>query len=419
MSGVLTAYHILHSQQSSTSDSAGKPPTVLLLDARDLCSGATARNGGHAKIKTSTLAGLKDGKERIEMQGYVLRVMAELKSIVDGENGLGEECEFEMRRSFDVYCDQAELEGVKRVYDEDRKSGEEWVKQVSYLGPDMVENVTSIKGAVGAFSSPCVSFWPYKFVTGLLARMVHRYARLINVQTNTPVTSVSNDHILTTPRGSVKARKIVFATNAWTPGILPSYADTITPIKGMASHHTPQRPIHPQLNNTYNIHFPPNLSTGRATGVDYLNPRPNGSIVVGGGGWLFKPHLSSWWDNFDDSTHFPPSVEAHWESYMQSNFLDWENSRATPDYVWTGIMGHTSDGMPHVGRVVGEEGEEVKGQWMLAGFNGGGMALIAVAARAVARMVLVDLGFEGVKEEFGLLEGFGTGVGRMGKENKI
>jgi hypothetical protein len=64
--------------------------------------------------------------------------------------------------------------------------------------------------------------------------------------------------------------------------------------------------------------------------------------------------------------------------------------------------------MPHVGRVPGRER-----QWMLAGFNGGGMAMIAVAAKAVAKMVVEDLGFGDVKGEFGLLGVFGTAMGRM------
>jgi len=131
--------------------------------------------------------------------------------------------------------------------------------------------------------------------------------------------------------------------------------------------------------------------------------------VVGGGSWLFKADKSSWWNNFDDGERFGGEVEKYWtDSYMQKTFLGWEDSRAGPDCIWVGIMGYTGDGMPHVGRVPG-----TKGQWMLAGFNGGGMALIATAAKAVAKMVLEDKGFGDVKGEFGLLEGMGTGAERM------
>lgn len=87
--------------------------------------------------------------------------------------------------------------------------------------------------------------------------------------------------------------------------------------------------------------------------------------------------------------------------------MDREDSEARTDYIWVGIQAATPDGVPHVGRVVGR-----KNQWVLAGFNGGGMALIATSARAIAKMVTDDLGFEDVQEEFGLPEGFKTSAER-------
>lgn len=406
MSSILTLYHIL---QSSPPENL---PSVLLLDARSLCSGATARNGGHAKVKTATLAGLKTEKERNDLQDYVFGVMRDLKEVVDAEEGLAEECEFEMRQSFDVFQDPEELKSVKDVFDR----GGEWTKSRQFVGEGMVEQVTSSKSAVGAFSSPALSLWPYKFVAGILRRMLERYGKeVLNVQMNTPVTSITVEddaNVLTTPRGKVKAGKVVFATNAWTAGLLPDFQDTITPVKGMASHHKPEKPVHPHLNNTYNIHFAPNAD-GKPTGTDYLNPRPNGGVVVGGGNWFYSHDTDVWRGNFDDSTHFPAPAEQHWNAYMQSTFLGWEDSKSNADMVWTGIMGYTSDGMPHIGRVPG-----AKGQWMLAGFNGGGMALIATAAKAVAKMVVQDSGFEDVQEEFGLLEGFATSTARLGKEKR-
>jgi glycine/D-amino acid oxidase-like deaminating enzyme len=338
--------------------------------------------------------------------------MRELEEIVGKEEGLGQECEFEVRRSFDVFQDREEMEGVKRVVDEARRRGETWIREIEYIGDvgkDEVEKETRIKGAVGAFSCPAVSMWPYKFVSGLLARLLQRFDDdVVNVQMDTPVTHVSTDNVLTTPRGTIRAGKVVFATNAWTAGLLGEFAGTITPVRGMASHHLPPRKIEQHLDHTYNIFFAKTPS-GHSTGVDYLNPRPDGGIVVGGGAWHFRQDRASWWNNFDDSTHFRDNVEAHWDGYMASTFLGWGDSEKVLDMVWTGIMGSTRDGMPHVGRVGGKK------QWILAGFNGGGMSIIPTAAKAVARMVVDDSGFEDVKREFGLLEGWGTAAERMEK----
>jgi len=79
--------------------------------------------------------------------------------------------------------------------------------------------------------------------------------------------------------------------------------------------------------------------------------------------------------------------------------------------LWTGIQGYTTDGMPHVGRVLDRENE-----WMLCGFNGGGMSIIFTTAEAVARMV----GGESCEfEDTGLPELFRTSRERvMGSEEK-
>lgn len=45
-------------------------------------------------------------------------------------------------------------------------------------------------------------------------------------------------------------------------------------------------------------------------------------------------------------------------------------------------MGITVDGLPHAGRVPG-----TTNQWILAGFNGGGMLLIPTMTQGIAKMV--------------------------------
>jgi glycine/D-amino acid oxidase-like deaminating enzyme len=102
--------------------------------------------------------------------------------------------------------------------------------------------------------------WPYKFVTGLLARLLEKTS--INVQAHTPVISVAQSHdgssLAFTPRGTIHAKRVVFATNAYTSGIAPLYADTIVPVKGTCSHiKTPkdtQCPP-PHLTQTYGLSF--------------------------------------------------------------------------------------------------------------------------------------------------------------------
>lgn len=135
-------------------------------------------------------------------------------------------------------------------------------------------------------------------MTGLLANLLERTS--INVQTHTPVTSVtttsSGSSIVKTPRGSIRARKVVFASNAYTSGILPAFSNKIMPTKITNSHikvpsNTPFPA--PQLNQTYGLTF-------RKGERDYLIPRPDGGVICGGAKATYQADVESWFDNFDD-----------------------------------------------------------------------------------------------------------------------
>ena len=176
-----------------------------------------------------------------------------------------------------------------------------------------------------------LSFWPYKFVTQLLERVLSKGTA--NLQTNTPVTAIETDadegYNIHTDRGKVKTPTIVFATNGYTAGLLPQYRDVITPTKATASHITlPPGHDAPDLSNTYNIRY----SKHR---VDYLNPRPDGSIVVGGGKWTYEKERELWYDVHDDSTLIEPARH-YFDGLMQRYFRGWEDSGAETESVWTG-----------------------------------------------------------------------------------
>lgn len=67
-------------------------------------------------------------------------------------------------------------------------------------------------------------------------------------------------------------------------------------------------------------------------------------------------------------------------------------------------MGSTKDALPHAGLVPGSDN-----QWILAGFNGGGMAMIFTLAKAISGMVLHGETFE----QAGILSMFKTTSERL------
>lgn len=173
------------------------------------------------------------------------------------------------------------------------------------------------------------TIWPYKFIMGLLSKIVGSSA--LNVQAHTPVTSVASEsvssHLVNTPRGSIRASKVIYATNAYAPGLLPEYSSNIVPVRGLCCHiAVPEGKHAPFLPYSYILN---------GDGCSYLISRPDGSIVVGGAQYTFKEAKEQWYGVVDDSTLIEPAKD-YYKDYMQRTFQGWEDSGAYVKEIWTG-----------------------------------------------------------------------------------
>lgn len=173
-------------------------------------------------------------------------------------------------------------------------------------------------------------------VMHLLQRAVDRG---VNLQTNTPVLSVSDApsqdgyYTISTQRGILLAKKVVFATNAYTSSLLPAYSQKIVPCRGICTRITcPPGVTPPYLPNSTSIRSKPGW-------YDYQIPRLDGSIIVGGARHTFLPVLKEWYDVTDDSTMIKPAMSHFEDGLMQKTYQGWEHSGAKLDRAWTGIMG--------------------------------------------------------------------------------
>jgi glycine/D-amino acid oxidase-like deaminating enzyme len=154
ISGVSVAYHL--SQPDPGAGEASTPPSILLLEARQVCSGATGRNGGHVKVKARTLLRVSEneGPEYSEsLAAYVDAQINALKDVVERERI---SCEFELRRSYDVFLNQEEAESVRASWAR-YSSQRTWAKPRQLLDSAVAESVSSVKGAEVAVSSPACS----------------------------------------------------------------------------------------------------------------------------------------------------------------------------------------------------------------------------------------------------------------------
>lgn len=396
-SGIACAYYL-------TKDGPSPAPSVTLLEARELCSGATGRNGGHVKPDTyyniPKYTKLFGAEAAASIARYEASQVYAVKELVEKE---GIECDFHLTRATDVFLDVQAAKDAEAAFRQVQAEGVVNLQDVHFVNnPSLAERISGVKGAVSAFTFTAGQIYPYTLVTSLLELALSRGN--INLQTFTPVTAVSPTrdsegfYHITTPRGTLKARKILMCTNAYTSSILSQFRSRIIPVRGIVCRiTTPDATKSPRLANTYALRFNSGL-------MDYLIQRPSdNSIIVGGARVTFIRDLSSWYDNVSDDKLVSPSAEEYFDGYMQRHFVGWENSGARVDRIWTGIMGYSADVVPFVGAVPGTG----KGVYVVGGFTGHGMPAILGCAKAVAEEIQMEI--KGLKGgEDGLWKGLGT-----------
>ncbi|KAM5449683.1 hypothetical protein MaudCBS49596_004804 [Microsporum audouinii] len=394
-SGASVAYHIFQGNET--------PPSTVLLEARQLCSGATGRNAGHLRPEMYAHASKFISRHGVEAAAEIVKYeISHLRVLADVIEREKIDCDLVLTRSFDVYFDQEVMDKVRRgveplVSNSYQQGKYDFMKDAEFRFPtpehplsDDELKETKVKGAKGFVSFPAGHIWPYKFISGLLEIAV---SKGLNLQTNTPVLEISPNRDeegywkVTTgnDRGIIHAKKVILASNAYTSALAPEYEKAIVPCKGLCCHVVVPSPAEedggcqklppPCLANTY--------VTRHGFGAGgYVIPRPDGSMIVCGASHTFTPFLEQWHNNADDGVLI--DVAKHYfDGYMQRTFIGWEDSGAYSKEVWTGVMGYSADSLPHIGKVPSKEG-----QLIIAGFNGHGMPVCFLAGKAIAQMAL-------------------------------
>ncbi|KAI9148163.1 Ferric/cupric reductase transmembrane component B [Paramyrothecium foliicola] len=381
ITGATVAYKLL-SRDPETS--------ILMLEARTAASGASGRNGGHArsgswkKIKSwidtyGEDEGLKVGK----MEQDSIDDLADFVRTHNISNGWRDVETADVYWTKEAFADAVKIVEFQRELEARRPNDVPKNDRTVYAGQEARDHWRwpEILGAV-TFSAHTQN--PYLTVCAMLEQSL---SNGLNLQTNTlalglsPLSGRSKCGAkweVKTNRGTVKGKQVVLATNAYTNALHPGFADTKFLVPGRSQCSA----VHPERDTAGNPVF------GRSTsypdlhsGNNYIAPgtKTEGDVIYGGG-TTFSPTREK---NITDDSVVNEVIAAHLQRVARVTY-GYKNWGETTEVIkdWTGITCDTPDGLPVVGGVPGEEG-----LWASVCMNGHGMAWGFRSAEALVEMM--------------------------------
>ncbi|KAJ7328488.1 nucleotide-binding domain-containing protein [Mycena albidolilacea] len=391
-------------------DSSEEPLRVVMLEARDVCSGATGRNGGHISPNTyqdySEVAAKYGPSAAQAIMRFRLAHLSALLEVATEEDLLRES---QARRvdQFDAYLQDKVYQRAKNALEGYLTACPEWRGKhiVSDDDKSALKDLQLSSRVAGYISQPGGALHPYRLITGILSRLLAAYPSF-QLFTNTPCTDIGlavdrGSYRIATSQGILSATHVVHATNAWASHLLPGMRRKIVPVR---LHMTAQRPgralaqatggspswagtrafvFYPgtsMLAFDYLTQHPPTPAEtvndpsaseeGNIRTADAVYPAPAGELMFGGGAMLGGRAEAALMDNvgvtddsqtdFEVTAYLGGALERYFQpgwgeegavsetATMQGNG-EWGAGRVKA--AWSGIMGMSADGQPWVGRV--------------------------------------------------------------------
>ncbi|VUC33662.1 unnamed protein product [Clonostachys rosea] len=375
---------------------------VTILEARNTCSGATGRNGGHLVSDTygyfKQLVDALGLEEATKILQFSEANIAELKTVV-AQLDKSEQDAVELREvnATTVAADQETLNDLKRSFEFANDMVSKTTLEYELIEDQKrIQNLYQYRHGLAVFGQRgAAALWPYRLITVLLRRLLITHHSRFSIETNTPVTAISyqqdtaqsgHNYLLHTPRGPIRAQKIIHCTNGYSSHLLPKLTGKLYPLRGTCSLQDPGLAF-PRIGNKYSWtkvhkgHYNPE-TTVLTTGLYYAQQSAkSGEIVIGGESQELKNLLTS------DDSQVAPTAADHISSVVPKMYLGADNVKVKK--VWSGIMGFTADGLPLVGNLgpvtTGRAGDQ---EWIAAGFNGHGMDKCWLSGQAVARLAM-------------------------------
>ncbi|RSH83275.1 uncharacterized protein EHS24_006950 [Apiotrichum porosum] len=295
------------------------------------------------------------------------------------------ECELVLRPTMDVCLTDSFEEYETKAFGQAKAGGID-LSGVKHLSKDVTAKECQAPDAVAGWQWSASSVNPLKLAYGVYRACyalggfgLYAYAPVTEV---VPNATSSHPWTVVTPRGSVNAAKVVHATNAYSKLLLPELDGLVQPFRAGAVKLAPApnrafKPLQPTMSLRRELHH-----------FYSVAPQPDGGIVLScSRTWTGQSpdEYQDLFDNMDDS--YAPLVQAMDTVTQVAKALpsaQYGPSRAGGvESNWSGIIGFTPDAVPFVGPL-----PDKPGQYVIAGFNGHGMARIFHTAPCLADVMV-------------------------------
>lgn len=222
----------------------------------------------------------------------------------------------------------------------------------------------------GMFVPTEAMFNPYKIVNGLRELVEKRGSRVI---TGCQVTSVQKTEsgfaVSIRHRGTIKAKKVVYCTNAYTPELIPELSSVMKSFRGQM--------IATDIIDASILQYIPYMSISCNDCSEYF--RFHGQRFLVGG--MRKTVRGNQVGIIDDG-EISPAIYDRLRSFLVDTMPSLRDTKIAN--TWSGIMCETLDGLPLIGKLPNREGE-----YIFAGFNGYGFSH-TIGGSTIVRDVILN-----------------------------
>ncbi|WPH03555.1 FAD dependent oxidoreductase [Acrodontium crateriforme] len=382
ITGCSVARHLL-----TTSDSI----SVTLLEARETTSGATGRNGGHIQAvpeetydELLPVLGLEATKDVIHFTLANVEALLQLAKTLSPE--LQSASEVRPVDSLTIFINDDKFAHLKQVVEALDRDDEKLAGRGKILDADTVREKFGFTNSKGGYLHPAGAAWPYRLITGLFAELLQQYPKRFHLEALTPVQAINTTeegiYMIQTPRGEIRAKEIVHATNGHASHLNPGLRGPIFPARGQMTAQIPTTRFGVQGDK---------LSWGIEYGIgfDYITQSAqSGEIFLGGGFLQADMRGLGELGNINDDEQSTLAL-AHLNGIMNTVAGQGNEAHDEMKAAWTGIMGFTTDGLPLVGKLPREASlRSGDGEWIAAGFNGYGMVNTWLCGKHIADLIL-------------------------------